>query len=687
MRTVLFCYCLCSLTCASVMAFQWKAYRKRYEGLGLWSVDFALQFLGICFIMLRGIIPDILTISVGNAAISLGLLFMVAGIRAFFGLSAWRKAEWAVLALSLAANAWFAYGSPDLRARNIAFSLMMVFFCGRGILDLARLKEPSRLAAPPVITVLAFFCLISAARIILDLRLDPGADFLASGSLDSFALIAYMGLFISLTFALAFMVGRRNFLEQERLLGEKTEAEAAMRASEEMLRKSFDASPNAVSISTFEDGRFLEINERFCKLLGYSREEVLGDPPIRIWARPEDRKAFTERFRRSEYVSGHEASLTAKDGREVHVEFSACLMEAGGRTRILSIIRSLEERDRAAAILRARLVLHEFAIGHSMEEVMVKALDEIEAMTHSSIGFYHFVEEDGARLSLQAWSTMTKAVFCKAEGSGMHYGIEQAGVWADCVRERRAIVHNDYASLPGKKGMPAGHAAVTRELVVPTFRDGKIVAILGVGNKPTDYDAEDVDLVSYIADLIWRIVVQKRSDEEISKLNERLEKLAMTDELTGIANRRAFYAVAVREFQKSTRYGSALSFIMVDIDFFKRINDTYGHETGDAALKAVADALRTGLREVDLLARLGGEEFGILLPSTKLPDAVSLAKRLLESIERLAVEVRGEKLSLTACLGVAERGGKGDSLEDLMREADKAMYRAKEDGRDRVATA
>ena len=159
-----------------------------------------------------------------------------------------------------------------------------------------------------------------------------------------------------------------------------------------------------------------------------------------------------------------------------------------------------------------------------MDEFLTKALDETGALAESPIGFYHFVDADRKTLSLQQWSTRTLKEFCRAEAKGMHYGIDQAGVWADCVREGRPVVHNDYASLPHKKGMPQGHAVVVRELVVPVMREGRVVAILGVGNKPVDYTEKDVETVAYLADVTWHIVEQKRAEEALEEERRRLQR-------------------------------------------------------------------------------------------------------------------------------------------------------------------
>jgi diguanylate cyclase (GGDEF)-like protein len=347
----------------------------------------------------------------------------------------------------------------------------------------------------------------------------------------------------------------------------------------------------------------------------------------------------------------------------------------------------MAERERASSILRIRLELREYAAGHTTEELMVKALDEIEAVTGSSIGFYHFVDEDRGLLSLQAWSTRTTSEFCRADAKGMEYSIAEAGVWADCVRSRAPTVHNDYPSTPGRKGLPSGHAELRRELVAPTLRAGKVVAILGVGNKESEYNREDVALVSYMVDLVWTIVAQKRSDERILQLNAQLERLAMTDELTGLSNRRAFFAAAERELGKARRYSQSLSFVMLDIDRFKSVNDEHGHDSGDAVLRMVADTVRSRVRGVDLPARLGGEEFGVLMPSTRLEEALLSAERLRAAIAEASCSLRGIELRVTISAGVSAYGEDAPDLDAIMRAADQAMYRAKAAGRDRVESA
>jgi len=188
-----------------------------------------------------------------------------------------------------------------------------------------------------------------------------------------------------------------------------------------------------------------------------------------------------------------------------------------GPEHVVLTFGDASESHRSQAILAARARLAERAPGLPLEHLLRATLDEAEALTGSCIGFYHFMEEDQTNLHLQAWSTRTEAEFCRAEGKGSHYPITQAGVWADCVRQMHPVIHNDYASLPHRKGLPPGHAAVLRELTVPVLRSGRVVAILGVGNKATDYRDEDVDSVQRLADLAWDLTESKRAMEALRR--------------------------------------------------------------------------------------------------------------------------------------------------------------------------
>ncbi len=175
-------------------------------------------------------------------------------------------------------------------------------------------------------------------------------------------------------------------------------------------------------------------------------------------------------------------------------------------------------------INEARLRLIKFSEKHSIDDLLEETLNEAELLSNSKIGFFHFVDPDQKSLTLQNWSTQTKAHFCLAVGKGEHYSIEKAGVWVDCVYESKPVIHNNYHELKHKKGLPEGHADVIRELVVPIIYDGTIKAIMGVGNKPTEYDEHDIEKISLLAYLAWEIIEKKRVFEALQIAKDKAEE-------------------------------------------------------------------------------------------------------------------------------------------------------------------
>jgi two-component system cell cycle response regulator len=162
------------------------------------------------------------------------------------------------------------------------------------------------------------------------------------------------------------------------------------------------------------------------------------------------------------------------------------------------------------------------------------------------------------------------------------------------------------------------------------------------------------------------------------------EEAAFTDHLTGLANRRRFERQLAREVNRTIRYGHAFCLLLLDIDHFKRINDTFGHDMGDEVLRHLGRALQEATRGIDLAARVGGEEFAVILPETKLEPGWEVADRLRETIEHLRVPTVG---IVTASFGVAEFPACASSSSILLNVADVAMYEAKSAGRNRVCRA
>jgi diguanylate cyclase (GGDEF)-like protein len=169
--------------------------------------------------------------------------------------------------------------------------------------------------------------------------------------------------------------------------------------------------------------------------------------------------------------------------------------------------------------------------------------------------------------------------------------------------------------------------------------------------------------------------------------NAELQRLASTDPLTGLLNRRRFEELALAEIDRALRYARPLSLLLIDLDHFKRVNDTYGHAVGDVTLKEAARRLLVAVRSTDRVARYGGEELAVLLPETPAAEAQELAERLRRTIGGLPINHEGLDVRVTASLGVASFQAADGDIAHLINRADAALYVAKQQGRDRVVFA
>ena len=224
-------------------------------------------------------------------------------------------------------------------------------------------------------------------------------------------------------------------------------------------------------------------------------------------------------------------------------------------------------------------------------------------------------------------------------------------------------------------------------LVLPIVWDEEVIGTLFLRTRRFDrsFTKKEVQLCQTIANSAYHAIKNARLFEEVSKEKERMKTLAVTDSLTGLYNHNFFYTRLEEEFNKALRYNTTFSIIMMDIDDFKKINDSYGHRTGDMVLKEMANVIRKLVRKADVVSRYGGEEFAIILPHTYLEGAEEEADRIRENI--LKHEYPGlNKETISVSLGVAAYVQKGAIINsgDLVNLADTALYEAKRSGKNRV---
>ncbi len=410
----------------------------------------------------------------------------------------------------------------------------------------------------------------------------------------------------------------------------RRQIEEALRENEKRYRSLFENMHNGFAYCKmlFEDNVpqdfiYLDVNSAFEKLTGL--RNVVGKkiseviPGLR-----ESHPVLLEIYGRVALTGKPESFEIYLEPLAIWLFISVYSTEKG---YFVAVFDNITDRKRAENITQARLRILSMTASPavSRDKTLQMMLDEIEKQANSTIGFYHFLDNDQETLSLQAWSTNTLRNMCTAEGKGSHYSISQAGVWVDCVRERGPVIHNDYASLANRQGLPPGHAAVKREMVVPVLRAGRIVAIIGVGNKPTDYTATDVEITQSLGQLSWEIFERMRAADELqtayAEVERRTQELAATNkeletfsysvshDLCGPLNRISGFTEALRDDYSDKlddngkkhlaaviRGAEKMHRIIDDLLYLSRMS-RYDVQRRDVDLSEIAASFMTELRE------------------------------------------------------------------------------------------
>ncbi len=266
------------------------------------------------------------------------------------------------------------------------------------------------------------------------------------------------------------------------------------------------------------------------------------------------------------------------------------------------------------------------------------------------------------------------ATFSKTE----RWKVRQGGLTAHILNEKDPFIVHDVRKFP-EFDNPLFVAEKIRSMAaVRLSAEGKIVGILYVNDfKPRTFSKEETSSLHLLSTSAATLIEQ-------TKMMEANRMIAITDELTGLANHRHFVQRLSAEIARAHRYKHPLSLVMVDLDYFKHYNDTYGHLKGNAILQWVAQIIRFSLREADVPARYGGEEFAIIMPETPHGEGKKIAERLRTNIEKTPFGGINAKVRITASMGVAAFPKDATNLHDLIDGADRALYQAKSSGRNQT---
>ena len=346
-RTVLFSQVISNAICALVVFLLWRNNRKRSPEIGFWLADFIMQFAAILFIILRGSIPNFLSIIVANALVIGGTILLLIGLERYTGKVRTQVHNFIYLGLFILVHSYFTFGHNILLARNINSSVALLFICVQiAWLLLHRLEPDKRKHANQVGVVFGIYCAVIVARIILDLLIPQSNDFFKSELIDTLALLTYQMLFIGLTFSLFLMVNRRLFDDLEKDIIVRKAAQEALKTSEEKFSTAFQNSPDAIIISSVENGKIIEANECFFRLSGYGKEECLDKTTVdlKLWETSVERIHFVEKLKQAGRVASFEARFRNKSGEIFPGMISSELIFINNTSCVISVIHDLTEK-------------------------------------------------------------------------------------------------------------------------------------------------------------------------------------------------------------------------------------------------------------------------------------------------------------------------------------------------------
>lgn len=329
-------------------------------------------------------------------------------------------------------------------------------------------------------------------------------------------------------------------------------------------------------------------------------------------------------------------------------------------------LRELSALGSTAALLSESL---------SLDELLGRTLDKVLEITGRDAGAVSLLDP-----------AMDRVVIRGHRGFSPGWLVEEADrpvacLCAQVIRRREPLCVADITLDPGVTRAACVRQGFRSFCAIPLQAEGQILGVLSLhGRQALEPSEKYRDLLTTIANQIAIALVNVR-------LYEETRRLATIDSLTGLYNRRHFIELAGRELERALRYGRPLAAMMLDIDRFKRVNDTHGHAVGDQVLRVVARRCRANLREIDLVGRYGGEEFAALLPENDLNSARIAAERLRRCTAEVPIDTAGGPVSVTLSLGVAACTENCPDLENLIGRADQALYAAKIAGRNRVCIA
>jgi PAS domain S-box-containing protein len=323
---------------------------------------------------------------------------------------------------------------------------------------------------------------------------------------------------------------KSQLLEKEiEFTSSRDKALSALQESIHLLKSTFNSLQDAVFIIDSKTSKITDCNNAAAEVFGYGHQEIIGSTTeflhVNVEALEEFRKQLYNAIAEQGFLFLPAFTMKRKDGTVFPTEHTVVqlLDEQGVRYGWVSVVKDITHEKKHENLSHYTLEIYQKSEYLTIEEILKHSIELGIQLTNSEIGFFHFVNDDQETISLQTWSAKTMEI-CNVPKMDAHYPISKAGVWVDCFYQKKPVFHNDYPGLTHKKGMPEGHATLTRDLSVPVIVENQVVAIFGVGNKKSDYDKTDADFLSLFAENVWNVVRRKKAEIDSVKAKEIAEE-------------------------------------------------------------------------------------------------------------------------------------------------------------------
>jgi diguanylate cyclase (GGDEF)-like protein/PAS domain S-box-containing protein len=417
-------------------------------------------------------------------------------------------------------------------------------------------------------------------------------------------------------------------------ISERKRIETALRESETKFATVFQTCPEAIVISTEEDGVYVEVNEAYERISGYRRQDVLGRSglDLGIWVDAHDRRALVAMLRERGRVEGFEARVRRAGGDIIVMRISAERVTVGGKPHLVTVARDVtaEKKQQESLRLAAR-VFESTAEGILITDPAERIIAVNRAFTE--LTGYTEDEVRGQRPAVLAADRHDQSFFTQLWETTHGTGRWQGEMWSRSKAGAVSPYLLTLSALRDEQGMVVNYIGVMRDI------------------------------------------------SNIKQSQQQLELLANYDGLTGLGNRNLFLTHLKAGIERAARHNRKLALIFIDLDNFKVINDTLGHDVGDVLLAEVARRLKQAVRQEDIVCRLGGDEFTVYVEDFDDPQSLSgTAQRLVDAASE-PYQISGHDIFVTASVGISIYPNDGTTISELVKNADTAMYKVKEQGR------